>query len=162
MMGVAQSLSLGITSVIVEDTRVAGHHQTSSLHVVLPDTLRLYLCSLSQSGEPVDEINPISSVSRWFVVCGRNYLIFMKVFSRGPDGQEIYLTEVTCAYLLLLPFQMLYMLFYLCISRGLHVPTMELLWLRLVASIKSTSFCRIMVYMFYPYSRAGDTSYTGK
>ncbi|KAG5527197.1 hypothetical protein RHGRI_028185 [Rhododendron griersonianum] len=93
MMGVAQSLSLGITSVIVEDTRVAGHHQTSSLHVVLPDTLRLYLCSLSQSGEPVDEINPISSVSRWFVVCGRNYLIFMKVFSRGPDGQEIYLTE---------------------------------------------------------------------
>ncbi|KAF7130117.1 hypothetical protein RHSIM_Rhsim10G0015700 [Rhododendron simsii] len=93
MMGVAQSLSLGITSVIVEDTRVAGHHQISSLHVVLPDTLRLYLCSLSQSGEPVDEINPISSVSRWFVVCGRNYLIFMKVFSRGPDGQEIYLTE---------------------------------------------------------------------
>ncbi|KAI8533615.1 hypothetical protein RHMOL_Rhmol10G0023300 [Rhododendron molle] len=93
MMGVAQSLSLGITSVIVEDTRVAGHHQISSLHVVLPDTLRLYLCSLSQSGEPVDEINPISSVSRWFVVCGRNYHIFMKVFSRGSDGQEIYLTE---------------------------------------------------------------------
>lgn len=93
MMGVVHSLSLGITAVIVEDTRVAGHYQMSSLHVVLPDTLRLYLCSLSQSGEPVDDINPISSVSRWYVVSSRSYLIFTKVFSRGPDEQEIYLTE---------------------------------------------------------------------
>lgn len=104
MMGVVHSLSLGITAVIVEDTRVAGHYQMSSLHVVLPDTLRLYLCSLSQSGEPMDDINPIPSVSRWYVVSSRSYLIFTKVFSRGPDAQEIYLTEVNLCMFFALTF----------------------------------------------------------
>ncbi|PSS30358.1 Nuclear pore complex protein [Actinidia chinensis var. chinensis] len=92
-MGLAYSLSLGVTSVIIEDTRVAGHTQMSSLHVVLPDTLRLYILPMSHSGDLIDEINPIPSVSRWYVVSGRDYLILLKVFSRGPGAQEIYMTE---------------------------------------------------------------------
>ncbi|KAL7256965.1 hypothetical protein ACSBR1_010830 [Camellia fascicularis] len=93
MMGFAHALSLGVTSVIVEDTRVAGHTQMSSLHVVVPDTLHLYMLPLSHYGDPIDETNPIPSVSRWYVVSGRNYLILMKVFSRGPGAKEIYITE---------------------------------------------------------------------
>ncbi|GMP29371.1 hypothetical protein CsSME_00004505 [Camellia sinensis var. sinensis] len=93
MMGFAHALSLGVTSVIVEDTRVAGHTQMSSLHVVVPDTLHLYMLPLSHYGDPIDETNPIPSVSRWYVVSGRNYLILMKVFPRGPGAKEIYITE---------------------------------------------------------------------
>ncbi|XAR51910.1 hypothetical protein NMG60_11006706 [Bertholletia excelsa] len=91
--GSIHALRLGLTSVVVEDTRVAGHAQTSSLHVVLPDSLHLYLLPLSDSGDLIDEKNPISSVLRWYVVSGRNYLILLKVFPQGRDAQEIYLTE---------------------------------------------------------------------
>ena len=94
MSGFAQALSLGVTSVIVEDTRVAGHMQVSSLNVVLPDTLCLYIMPLSNSGDPVDGLKATPSLARWFVVSGRQYLIQMKVFLGGPDVQEIYITEV--------------------------------------------------------------------
>ncbi|CAL5434444.1 unnamed protein product [Camellia sinensis] len=86
-------MHLGVTSVIVEDARVTGHTQMSSLHVVVPDTLHLYMLPLSHYGDPIDETNPIPSVSRWYVVSGRNYLVLMKVFSRGPGAKEIYITE---------------------------------------------------------------------
>ncbi|KAF9666359.1 hypothetical protein SADUNF_Sadunf16G0221300 [Salix dunnii] len=93
MSGFAQALSLGVTSVIVEDTRVAGHMQVSSLNVVLPDTLCLYIMPLSNSGDPIDGLKATPSLARWFVVSGRQYLIQMKVFLGGPDAQEIYITE---------------------------------------------------------------------
>ncbi|KAJ4729295.1 nuclear pore complex protein [Melia azedarach] len=93
MMGLTRAMSLGETAVIVEDTRVAGHIQVSSLYVVLPDTLYLYISPLSISGDPVEGINPIPSVSRWYVVSGYQYLIQMKVFSQEPGSQEIYITE---------------------------------------------------------------------
>ncbi|CAL5434449.1 unnamed protein product [Camellia sinensis] len=86
-------MHLRVTSVIVEDARVAGHTQMSSLHVVVPDTLHLYMLPLFDYGDAIDETNPIPSVSRWYVVSGRNYLILMKVFSRGPGAKEIYITE---------------------------------------------------------------------
>lgn len=95
MIGFTRALSLGLTDVIVEDTRVAGHIQVSSLHVVLPDSLCLYIMPLSISGDPVEGIKAIPSVTRWFVVSGRQYLIQMKVFTQGADTQEIYITEVT-------------------------------------------------------------------
>ncbi|KAL7213703.1 hypothetical protein ACSBR2_016266 [Camellia fascicularis] len=57
----------------------------SSLHFVVPDTLHLYMLPLFDYGDPIDETNPIPSVSRWYVVSGRNYLILVKVFSRGPE-----------------------------------------------------------------------------
>lgn len=94
LSGFAQALSLGVTSVIVEDTRVAGHMQVSSLNVVLPDTLCLYIMPLPVSGDPVDGLKAIPSLARWFVVSGRQYIIQMKVFLGGPDAQEIYITEV--------------------------------------------------------------------
>ncbi|KAL5860539.1 hypothetical protein ACOSQ4_001835 [Xanthoceras sorbifolium] len=93
MMGVTRALSLGETSVIVEDTRVAGHIQVSTLNVVLPDTLYLYISPLSGSGDPVEGTEAIPSVARWYVISGRQYLIQMKVFSQGPGAQEIYITE---------------------------------------------------------------------
>ncbi|KAA8548147.1 hypothetical protein F0562_004591 [Nyssa sinensis] len=92
-MGLAYALSLGVTTIIVEDTRVSGHMQMSSLHVVLPDTLCLYISPLSLFGDPIEGIEPIPSLSRWYLVSGKQYLIHMKVFSRGPDAQEIYTTK---------------------------------------------------------------------
>ncbi|GMH15008.1 hypothetical protein Nepgr_016849 [Nepenthes gracilis] len=93
MAGVAHALSLGETSVIVEDTRVAGHEQTSSFHVVLPDFLCLYILPLSILGEPVEDVKALSSAARWYVISGRQYLIQTKVFSQGPVAHEIYITE---------------------------------------------------------------------
>ncbi|KAK0591220.1 hypothetical protein LWI29_037217 [Acer saccharum] len=93
MMGVTRAISLGETVVIVEDTRVAGHIQVSTLNVVLPDTLCLYISPLSGSGDPVEGTEAIPSVARWYVVSGRQYLIRMKVFSPGPSAQEIYITK---------------------------------------------------------------------
>lgn len=93
MVGSALARSLGATFVKVEDTRVAGHVQISSLHVVVPDALSLYILPLSLSGDLIEETKAISSVAHWYVVSGRQYLINMKVFSQGPGAQEIYITE---------------------------------------------------------------------
>ncbi|KZV46427.1 nuclear pore membrane glycoprotein 210-like [Dorcoceras hygrometricum] len=92
-MGKVHALDLGMTTVIVDDTRVVGHMQTSSLHVVLPDSLLLFLSPLSLHGDLSEGTRPIPSVSRWYVVSGRSYLIEVKVFSPGPGAQEIYVTE---------------------------------------------------------------------
>ncbi|PRQ54034.1 putative invasin/intimin cell-adhesion [Rosa chinensis] len=93
LTGLTNALSLGVTNVIVEDTRVTGHIQVSSLNVVLPDSLSLYLTPLSASGDPVQGTKAIPSMTRWYGVSGHQYLIQMKVFSQGPDAQEIYITE---------------------------------------------------------------------
>lgn len=92
-MGTTHALNLGVTAVVAEDTRVVGHMQISSLHVVLPDNLLLFMSPLSVSGDYIEGVEPISSVSRWYVVAGRLYLIHLKVFSPGPGTQEIFLTE---------------------------------------------------------------------
>ncbi|KDP46416.1 hypothetical protein JCGZ_10256 [Jatropha curcas] len=92
-IGFVRALYLGVTTVIVEDTRVAGHMQMSSLNVVLPDSLRLYIMPLLNSGDPVEGMKAFPSKETWHVVSGRQYLIQMKVFSRGLDVHEIYITE---------------------------------------------------------------------
>ncbi|KAK4272113.1 hypothetical protein QN277_020709 [Acacia crassicarpa] len=92
-MGLVHAQNLGVTTVIVEDTRVAGHVQVSSLNVVLPDSLCLYMIPLSSSGDAVEGVNPIPSMARWYIISGHQYLIRMKVFAHGPDGQEIFITE---------------------------------------------------------------------
>lgn len=93
MMGKAYAMRLGVTTLTVEDTRVMGHIQMSSLHVVLPDTLALYILPLSLSGNLLEGVSPNPSVLRWYVVSGRQYIIETKVFSQGPGAQEIYITE---------------------------------------------------------------------
>ncbi|KAL8471258.1 hypothetical protein ACS0TY_028786 [Phlomoides rotata] len=92
-MGIIHALNLGITTIVVEDTRVVGHMQISSFHVVLPDNLLLFMSPLSPSGDHIDGVKPIPSVSRWYVVAGRSYLIHIKVFSPRPGVQEIFITE---------------------------------------------------------------------
>lgn len=93
MTGLVHALKLGETSIRVEDTRVAGHVQMSSLNVVLPDYMSLYLLPISGSGDATEGLKPVSN-ARWYVVSGRQYLIELKVFSRGPDAQVIYITKV--------------------------------------------------------------------
>ncbi|XP_048503398.1 nuclear pore complex protein GP210 isoform X3 [Beta vulgaris subsp. vulgaris] len=92
MTGLVHALKLGETSIRVEDTRVAGHVQMSSLNVVLPDYMSLYLLPISGSGDATEGLKPVSN-ARWYVVSGRQYLIELKVFSRGPDAQVIYITK---------------------------------------------------------------------
>ncbi|KAL0351046.1 UNVERIFIED_CONTAM: Nuclear pore complex protein [Sesamum radiatum] len=77
-LGTVHALDLGATTIVVEDTRVVGHMQISSLHVVLPDNLLLFLSPLSPSGGHIEGVKPISSVSRWYVVAGRLYLVHVK------------------------------------------------------------------------------------
>lgn len=94
LAGVVDALQLGITTVVVEDTRVTGHIQMSSFHVVLPDTLVLYLSPLYGSRDLVGESYAIPSVSRWYVIANRQYLIQIKVYSQGPEAREILITKV--------------------------------------------------------------------
>lgn len=94
-MGLTQALSLGVAAVIVHDTRVDGHIQVSTLHVVIPQIICLYLLPLPMSSDPMERMEAIRSGARWYVISGNQYLIEMKVFSKGPDAEEIYLTEVS-------------------------------------------------------------------
>lgn len=94
LTGTARALNLGITTITAEDTRVAGHMQMSSLHVVIPDSLYLYKLPLTSYGDPVEGISSTPSTGRWYVVVGQQYVVHMKVFSGGIDGHEIHITEV--------------------------------------------------------------------
>lgn len=96
--GSAYAWNLGMTAIIVEDTRVAGHVQVSSLNVVLPASLCLYVAPLSSSGGPVEGIKSIPLMARWYVISGHQYLIQIKVFAHDHDSQEIYITKVACVF----------------------------------------------------------------
>lgn len=92
MTGELRAMNLGVTTVIVEDIRVDGHTQTSSLHVVLPGTLLMYTVPLSPN-RPFETTKFIRSAERWYLVSGRRYMIHVKVFSQGPEPQEIYISD---------------------------------------------------------------------
>ncbi|CAN6929466.1 unnamed protein product [Brassica oleracea] len=93
LIGLTKALSLGVTTVVVEDTRVAGHIQGSSINVVTPDAFILYISPWSTSGDPTTESKSFPSSMHWYVVSGRQYLMQMKIFSGRPDAHEIYITE---------------------------------------------------------------------
>ncbi|CAN4082059.1 unnamed protein product [Withania somnifera] len=94
MVGTSKALNLGIATVTVEDTRVVGHTQVSSFHVVLPDSLSLYILPLSLSGDHIEGIEPTPSGARWYVVSSREYLIQVRIFSKGTwSHQEVHITE---------------------------------------------------------------------
>ncbi|KAF3793671.1 Nuclear pore complex protein [Nymphaea thermarum] len=92
-MGLASAVNLGVTNIVVEDTRVAGHLQLSSMHVVLPDHMVLYIQPVTISFDPVDGIQPISSFERWYLVVGQQYVIYLHVFSRDSGRRPLYITE---------------------------------------------------------------------
>ena len=93
-MGIAYALNLGITDIVVEDTRLSGHVQTSCMHVVVPDKLVLYLVPLAITSYLPEGEKTIPSSVIWYVFPGQEYIIHMRVFSHGPDVKEIYITEV--------------------------------------------------------------------
>ncbi|KAI3994233.1 hypothetical protein MKX01_012490 [Papaver californicum] len=93
IMGVAHAINLGTTSITVEDTKVVGHVQISSLHVVIHDNLWLYKLPVTSFGDPIEGMEAVPSTLCWYVVVGRQYAIHMKVFSHRSGGQEIYITE---------------------------------------------------------------------
>ncbi|KAG0478243.1 hypothetical protein HPP92_012962 [Vanilla planifolia] len=95
MMGIVRALQLGMTNVIVEDIRVYGHLQTSALHVVLPEKLSLFLVPVTSSFDLVEGVDLIHSANVWYVFLGQTYIINMKVFSEGPDVNEILVTKDT-------------------------------------------------------------------
>lgn len=93
-MGIAHALNLGITNIIVEDSRVSDHVQISSFHVVTPDKLCLYMVPVTNASAPLDGVAPIPSSVVWYVFPGQEYIIDIKVFAEGPDGNQIHITEV--------------------------------------------------------------------
>ncbi|KAI3474918.1 hypothetical protein Pfo_030229 [Paulownia fortunei] len=78
-MGTVHALNLGVTTIVVEDTRVVGHMQISSLHVVLPDNLLLFMSPFSLSGGHFE----VSSL----------FPLYHVGFLPGPGAQEIFTTE---------------------------------------------------------------------
>ncbi|KAK8953612.1 hypothetical protein KSP40_PGU015368 [Platanthera guangdongensis] len=93
MMGTVHALHLGMTNVVVNDTRLSGHIQTSALHVVLPKNILLYLVPVTATFDPVKGVDPIPSSETWFVFPGQLYIIGIQVFSEGPDSREILILE---------------------------------------------------------------------
>ncbi|RLM86258.1 hypothetical protein C2845_PM04G10100 [Panicum miliaceum] len=92
-LGISRALSLGFTKVVVEDTRVEGHEQVSSLHVVIPRTLFLYLVPIMDDSAHLHGITNIPSSKVWYVYPGRKYMVLAKAFAEGFDAREIYITE---------------------------------------------------------------------
>jgi nuclear pore complex protein Nup210 len=93
-LGVVHALSLGFTNVVVEDTRVSGHQQVSSLHIVIPRTLFLYLVPVMDESDHLHGVTNIPSSAAWYVFPGKEYMVLAKAFAEGIDTREIFITEV--------------------------------------------------------------------
>lgn len=93
-LGILRALCLGFTKVVVEDTRVSGHEQVSSLHVVIPRTLFLYLVPIMDDSAHLHGTTNIPSSKVWYVYPERKYMVLAKAFAEGFDAREIYITEV--------------------------------------------------------------------
>ncbi|XP_020089259.1 nuclear pore complex protein GP210 isoform X4 [Ananas comosus] len=93
VMGTTHALNLGFTDIIVEDIRVSGHIQTSSMHVVIPHKLSLYLVPVTNASIPLQGITPIPASNIWYVFPGQEYAISVKAFADESDANEIHITE---------------------------------------------------------------------
>ncbi|KAG8050281.1 hypothetical protein GUJ93_ZPchr0009g538 [Zizania palustris] len=92
-LGVLHALNLGFTNIIVEDTRISGHAQVSSLHVVIPQTLFVYLVPVMDDSIHLHGIASIPSSEVWYVFPGRQYMVLVKAFAEGFDFKEMFITE---------------------------------------------------------------------
>lgn len=95
--GLITAQTYGTTMVVVEDLRVAGHQQTSMLHVVKPISLVLYLSPLPTRPitSSVRKDTPVmSSDSPWQVVLGHKYVVQILAFSWESGTQPLLLTKV--------------------------------------------------------------------
>ncbi|KAJ7521110.1 hypothetical protein O6H91_19G038600 [Diphasiastrum complanatum] len=96
--GLLHGKDLGVTMVVVQDNRVPGHQQTSTVHVVTPSVIRLYLYPLSVKGVgprvPISAGPFISSADiLWHLVVGRDYVVQVLVFSEKSTIRPLYLTQ---------------------------------------------------------------------
>ncbi|CAK9273031.1 unnamed protein product [Sphagnum jensenii] len=94
--GLITARTYGTTMVVVEDLRVAGHQQTSMLHVVKPISLVLYLSPLPTRTITlsVRKDTPVmSSDSPWQVVVGHKYVVQILAFSWESGTQPLLLTK---------------------------------------------------------------------
>lgn len=83
--------------VTVEDLRLTGHQQTSTIHVVRPITLLLSLSPLlgKGSGAVSSGKQPVLiSDGSWQVVAGRKYVVQAFSFSKESGNQPLLLTNV--------------------------------------------------------------------
>ncbi|KAL6838421.1 hypothetical protein ACP4OV_031666 [Aristida adscensionis] len=92
-LGTLHALSLGFTEVVVQDQRVSGHEQVSSLHVVIPRTLFLYVVPIMDDSANLHGISNIPSSKAWYIYPGRKYMVHAKAFAEGFDAREILITE---------------------------------------------------------------------
>ncbi|CAM6103477.1 unnamed protein product [Calypogeia fissa] len=96
-MGIVVGRTHGATSVVVKDTRLDGHQQTSMLHVVTPVTLRLYLTPLTVKGENqsyvTKEAQVMSSDVPWQLVVARKYIVQVFTFSKESGTRPLQLTK---------------------------------------------------------------------
>uniref|UniRef100_K3ZPX0 BIG2 domain-containing protein n=1 Tax=Setaria italica TaxID=4555 RepID=K3ZPX0_SETIT len=67
--------------------------EVSSLHVVIPRTLFLYLVPVMDDSAHFHGITNIPSSKDWYVYPGRKYMVLAKAFAEGFDAREIYITE---------------------------------------------------------------------
>ncbi|ERN13772.1 hypothetical protein AMTR_s00049p00191680 [Amborella trichopoda] len=93
LMGIAYAQNLGITNIIVEDIRVAGHQQISSMHVVMPDRIVLFLLPITISSVPLEGREAIPSSVPWYLVVGQDYVVHLKVFSPEYRERALYITK---------------------------------------------------------------------
>lgn len=97
-MGKVFSRNIGNTIVVVEDIRVKGHQQISSLFVTIPFTLQLHLAPLhfkgaSQHAILKRETTLVSSDVPWYLVVGWDYVIQVLAFSLESGRKPLYLTK---------------------------------------------------------------------
>ncbi|XP_062193278.1 nuclear pore complex protein GP210 [Phragmites australis] len=92
-LGILHALSLGFTEVVVEDTRVSGHEQVSSVHVVIPRSLFLYLIPTMDDSAHLYGTTHIPSSNVWYVFPGQKYMVLAKAFAEGFDAREISITK---------------------------------------------------------------------
>ena len=98
-MGKVSTQTVGNTEIVVEDVRLAGHKQFSSLHVVTPSSLQLYLAPLgfhnaSQQTAMKKEAPLCSSDLPWYLIVGWDYVIQVMAFSDESSTTPLHITQV--------------------------------------------------------------------
>ncbi|KAG0553510.1 hypothetical protein KC19_12G017200 [Ceratodon purpureus] len=94
--GLMTARAYGSTVVTVEDLRLTGHQQTSTIHVVRPTSLVLALSPLLGKGVGAVASGKslmIMSDSSWQVVAGRKYVVQVFAFSTESGNKPLLLTK---------------------------------------------------------------------
>ena len=94
VMGIVDATAIETTNILVEDLRVVGNQQTTTLHTVIPNELHLYLSLFTRLRGVLNGEDLVSCTTPWYFVVGREYVVHLKAFSWQSSAQPLYLTEV--------------------------------------------------------------------